>query len=98
MPPSIRAVRSSCFVAALVLLVLPVPSARAQVIGEADELERTGRQASALAVYLAGLRGEPTNLTALLRLERVLPPLGPRPDPLAPVRAGGPPAARERAL
>src|SRR2546428_7448290 len=70
---SIRAMRSLCFFAALVLLVLPVPSARAQVIGEAVELERTGRQGSAVVVYLARLRGGPTNLTALLRLERGLP-------------------------
>src|SRR3989442_10001131 len=93
MRPSIRAVRSSCFVAALVLLGLPVPSARAQVIGEAVELERTGRQARAVVVYLAVLRGEPTNLTALLGLERVLPPLGRLPQLLPLVRRGGPPGA-----
>src|SRR2546425_3097253 len=86
MRPSIRAVWSSCFVAALVLLGLPVPSARAQVIGEAVELERTGRQARAVVVYLAVLRGEPTNLTALLGLERVLPPLGRLPELLPLVR------------
>src|SRR2546422_10918379 len=86
MRPSMRAVRSSCFVAALVLLGLPVPSARAQVIGEAVELERTGRQARAVVVYLAVLRGEPTNLTALLGLERVLPPLGRLPELLPLVR------------
>src|SRR5438034_11648783 len=83
---SIRAGRSSFFLAALVLLVQPVPPARAQVIGEAVELERTGRQASAAVVYLAVLRGEPTNLAALLGLERVLPPLGRLPELLPLVR------------
>src|SRR5438034_10930801 len=83
---SIRAGRSSFFLAALVLLVQPVPPARAQVIGEAVELERTGRQASAAVVYIAVLRGEPTNLAALLGLERVLPPLGRLPELLPLVR------------
>src|SRR5438445_13371874 len=83
---SIRARRSSFFLAALVLLVQPVPPARAQVIGEAVELERTGRQASAAVVYIAVLRGEPTNLAALLGLERVLPPLGRLPELLPLVR------------
>src|SRR3989449_6582309 len=86
MRPSIRARRSSFFWAALVLLVQPVPPARAQVIGEAVELERTGRQASAAVVYIAVLRGEPTNLAALLGLERVLPPLGRLPELLPLVR------------
>src|SRR3989442_9722226 len=88
---SIRARRSSFFLAALVLLVQPVPPARAQVIGEAVELERTGRQASAAVVYIAVLRGEPTNLAALLGLERVLPPLGRLPELLPLVRRGPPP-------
>src|SRR5437879_945918 len=83
---SVRARRSSFFLAALVLLVQPVPPARAQVIGEAVELERTGRQASAAVVYIAVLRGEPTNLAALLGLERVLPPLGRLPELLPLVR------------
>src|SRR5438132_1557551 len=83
---SIRARRSSFFLAALVLLVQPVPPARAQVIGEAVELERTGRQASAAVVYIAVLRGEPANLAALLGLERVLPPLGRLPELLPLVR------------
>src|SRR3989442_4228139 len=92
---SIRARRSSFFLAALVLLVQPVPPARAQVIGEAVELERTGRQASAAVVYIAVLRGEPTNLAALLGLERVLPPLGRLPELLPLVRRGAPPAPPE---
>src|SRR3989441_11448900 len=61
-------------------LLVPLRSARAQVIGEAVELERTGRQAGAAVVYIAVLRGEPTNLAALLGLERVLPPLGRLPE------------------
>src|SRR5207249_2617218 len=61
---------------ACALLLVPSRPVRAQVIGEADELERTGRHDRAAVVYLAVLRGEPTNLAALLGLERVLPPLG----------------------
>src|SRR5438552_3424041 len=63
------------FGAGALLLVTSCP-VRAQVIGEAVELEGTGRHDRAAVVYLAVLRGEPTNLAALLGLERVLPPLG----------------------
>src|SRR3989442_14945396 len=70
------------FGAGALLLVLSRP-VRAQVIGEAVELERTGRHDRAAVVYLAVLRGEPTNLAALLGLERVLPPLR-RPPQLPP--------------
>jgi tetratricopeptide (TPR) repeat protein len=59
-----------------VLLGLSPRLARAQVIAQAFELERAGRHARAAEIYLAVLRGEPTNLAALLGLERVLPPLG----------------------
>src|SRR3989449_7957391 len=68
------------------LCVLRARPARAQVIGEAVELERAGRQARAAVVYMAVLRGEPTNLAALLGLERVLPPLGRLPELLPLVR------------
>src|SRR3989442_464750 len=78
--------RSSLVLVAAALLLVPVRPAPAQVIGEAVELERTGRQARAVVVYLAVLRGEPTNLTALLGLERVLPPLGRLPELLPLVR------------
>ena len=78
--------RSSLVLVAAALLLVPLRSARAQVIGEAVELERTGRQASAAVVYIAVLRGEPTNLAALLGLERVLPPLGRLPELLPLVR------------
>src|SRR5881397_28353 len=71
---------------ALALCVLLARPARAQVIGEAVELERAGRQARAAVVYMAVLRGEPTNLAALLGLERVLPPLGRLPELLPLVR------------
>src|SRR3989449_10313443 len=80
--------RSSLVLVAAALLLIPLRSARAQVIGEAVELERTGRQGRAVVVYLAVLRGEPTNLTALLGLERVLPPLGRLPELLPLVRRG----------
>src|SRR3989449_1030740 len=71
---------------AAALVLVPLRSARAQVIGEAVELERTGRQAGAAVVYIAVLRGEATNLAALLGLERVLPPLGRLPELLPLVR------------
>src|SRR5437899_2249451 len=73
------------FGAGAVLLVLSRP-VRAQVIGEAVELERTGRHDRAAVVYIAVLRGEPTNLAALLGLERALPPLGRLPELLPLVR------------
>src|SRR5437899_6723933 len=71
---------------AFAALLAPLRPARAQVIGEAVELERAGRQARAAVVYMAVLRGEPTNLAALLGLERVLPPLGRLPELLPLVR------------
>src|SRR6266571_1411754 len=55
-----------------VLVVRPLP---AQAIGPGFELERAGQYDHAVAIYLATLRAEPTNLSALLGLERVLPPL-----------------------
>src|SRR5256712_3971179 len=78
--------RSSLVLVAAALLLVPLRPARAQVIGEAVELERAGRQARAAVVYMAGLRGEPTNLAALLGLQRVLPPLGRLPELLPLVR------------
>src|SRR5437879_10360244 len=78
--------RSSLVLVAAALLLVPLRPARAQVIGEAVELERAGRQARAAVVYMAVLRGEPTNLAALLGLERVLPPLGRLPELLPLVR------------
>src|SRR5438552_1622159 len=78
--------RTSLVLVAAALSLVPLCPARAQVIGEAVELERTGRQASAAVVYIAVLRGEPTNLAALLGLERVLPSLGRLPELLPLVR------------
>src|SRR5207245_8711068 len=80
------------------LLLVPSRPVRAQVIGEAVELERTGRHDRAAVVYLAVLRGEPTNLAALLGLERVLPPLGRLPELLPLVRRGPARGAPNRAL
>src|SRR6267378_1241571 len=57
------------------LLVLFARSLPAQAIGQGFELERGGQYDQAAAIYLATLRADPTNLTALLGLERVLPPL-----------------------
>ncbi len=47
----------------------------AQAIGQGFELERAGQYEQAAGMYLASLRADPTNLQALLGLERVLPPL-----------------------
>src|SRR5690348_2997836 len=47
----------------------------AQTIGQGVELERVGQYEQAASIYFATLRAEPTNLSALLGLERVLPPL-----------------------
>jgi tetratricopeptide (TPR) repeat protein len=57
------------------LLVLFARSLPAQAIGQGFELERAGQYDRAAAIYLATLRADPTNLSALLGLERVLPPL-----------------------
>src|SRR6185437_15750159 len=57
------------------LLVLVARSLPAQAIGQGFELERAGQYDQAAAIYLATLRADPTNLTALLGLERVLPPI-----------------------
>lgn len=62
------------FVAALITLA--PAGGRAQAIGRGFELERSGRLDSAAAFYLSNTRGNPTNLSALLGLERVLPQLG----------------------
>src|SRR5207245_8023085 len=46
--------------------------ARAQAIGAGFELERAGRYADAASVYLTTVRSDPTNIPALLGLERAL--------------------------
>src|SRR2546428_3925789 len=90
--------RSSLVLVAAALLLVSLRPARAQVIGEAVELERAGRQARAAVVYMAVLRGEPTNLAALLGLERVLPPLGRLPELLPLVRRALAPPPPHRAF
>jgi hypothetical protein len=60
---------------AVALLVLAARALSAQVIGQGFELERAGQYDQAAAIYLATLRADPTNISALLGLERVLPPL-----------------------
>src|SRR6266566_4287214 len=72
--PRVRAGGSALLVVATMLL----PFARelpAQAIGQGFELERAGQYEQAAGMYLASLRADPTNLQALLGLERVLPPL-----------------------
>ncbi len=61
-------------VAALVLVGLADPgrAARGQAIGPGFELERSGRYGDAATVYFTTVRGDPTNLAALLGLERTL--------------------------
>src|SRR2546423_15298608 len=67
-------------VAARVALALALALARGgvmrgQAIGQGFELERSGQFEQAASIYLATLRADPTNLSALLGLERVLPGL-----------------------
>ncbi len=57
------------------LLLLPLRSTPAQAIGQGFDLERAGQYERAASVYFAALRADPTNLSALLGLERVLPAL-----------------------
>src|SRR6266851_5575845 len=57
------------------VVLLFARSLPAQAIGQSFELERSGQYEQAAAIYLATLRAEPTNISALLGLERVLPPL-----------------------
>ena len=61
-------------VAALVLLASTDPArvARGQAIGPGFELERSGRYADAASVYFTTIRSDPTNIPALLGLERTL--------------------------
>src|SRR5437773_10572195 len=68
------------------LLLVSAHGARGQAIGQGFELERAGQYQRAATVYFTTLRGEPTNLAALLGLERVLPPLGRLPELLPLVR------------
>src|SRR5436853_1497935 len=54
-------------------LVAALPAlARAQAIGPGFELERSGRYADAASIYFTTVRSDPTNIPALLGLERTL--------------------------
>ena len=57
---------------ALGLAVVLPALAQAQAIGPGFELERSGRYADAASVYLTTIRSDPTNIPALLGLERTL--------------------------
>jgi len=59
----------------LALALAPGGVMRGQAIGHGFELERSGQFEQAASIYLATLRADPTNLSALLGLERVLPGL-----------------------
>src|SRR6059036_766091 len=61
-------------VAAMVLLASATPGrvARGQAIGPGFELERSGRYADAASIYFTTVRSDPTNIPALLGLERTL--------------------------
>ena len=59
----------------LALAVAPGRVAPGQAIGQGFELERAGQLGQAASIYFATLRADPTNLSALLGLERVLPGL-----------------------
>ena len=69
----------SLWLAVLLATARALP-ARAQAIGQGFELERAGQPAQAASIYLATLRADPTNLSALLGLERVLPGLNRLPE------------------
>src|SRR2546429_363508 len=60
--------------AGMILLALADPGrvARGQAIGPGFELERAGRYADAASVYFTTVRSDPTNIPALLGLERTL--------------------------
>jgi len=67
--------RGSAWFVTLTLLLLARGPASAQAIGQGVELERAGQFEQAASIYFSTLRAEPTNFSALLGLERVLPPL-----------------------
>src|SRR5438874_2315999 len=67
--------RGSAWFVTLTLLLVARGPASAQAIGQGVELERAGQFEQAASVYFSTLRAEPTNFSALLGLERVLPPL-----------------------
>src|SRR2546425_5790325 len=82
--------------AGLVLTLSAERVARGQAIGQGVELERAGQYDRAASLYFATLRADPTNLAALLGLERVLPPLN-RLEELLPVARRAAAAGPQRA-
>src|SRR5437867_3436804 len=72
--PRVRA-RGFPLLVVATIVILTARALPAQAIGQGFELERAGQYDQAAAIYLATLRAEPTNLSALLGLERVLPPI-----------------------
>src|SRR5256885_17123600 len=86
--------------AVLGLLLVAAHSARGQAIGQGFDLERAGQYQRAAIIYFTTLRAEPTNLAALLGLERVLPSLSRLPELLPAAQravAAGPPNTPPRA-
>src|SRR5216110_3359337 len=73
--PVNRPARGFTLLVVATIVLLCARALPAQAIGQGFELERAGQYDQAAAIYLATLRAEPTNLSALLGLERVLPPL-----------------------
>src|SRR5258708_4854356 len=67
--------RGPSLLAMCTLVLLAARGLPAQAIGQGFELERAGQYDQAAAIYLATLRADPTSISALLGLERVLPPL-----------------------
>jgi tetratricopeptide (TPR) repeat protein len=96
LPSSRRGVRLAALVSCLAAVGGLARPARTQAIGQGFELERAGQLDRAASLYFAVLRADPANLSALLGLERVLPPLS-RLGELVPVAqralAAGPPSA-----
>jgi len=74
-PPRQLRGRAAGLAAGLALVVAAAAAAQA-IIGPGFELERAGRLDQAADFYLATARAHPTDLAALLGLERVLPQLG----------------------
>src|SRR6266704_2748864 len=71
----LRVGRSPWLAAVCTVALLATRSLPAQAIGQGFELERAGQYEQAASIYFATLRADPTNLSALLGLERVLPPI-----------------------
>ena len=72
--PRVRG-RGRSLLAVCTVVLLAARSLPAQAIGQGFALERAGQYEQAASVYFAALRADPTGLSALLGLERVLPPL-----------------------